>query len=116
MKVGIVSREKEGPVGKAVELVAKTLTKYQFERFSQTEFQPKYIPEKSLDAVIFEGSSAQDEGFATAIKRHVSVPVFYLAYGKVQTQLDGIEIYHVVEQGQEKNFIQLIARLTEVLK
>lgn len=116
MKVGIVTPKNGEIVGRAIEQVASMMTSYQFERFTQDSFQPKYVAEKSLDAVIFEGNSAQDESFALAVRRHSSVPIFYLAQSKVHAPLDGIEVYHIVDQDQQKGFIPMLARLTEVLK
>jgi len=113
MKVGIVSPKNGEVVGRAIEQVASIMTSYKFELFTQDTFQPKYVSEKSLDAVIFEGSNVSDESFAVAVKRHVSVPVFYLSQGKVQSQLDGIEVYHIVGQ---QGLIPMLAHLAEVLK
>ncbi len=71
MKIGIISDHREGPVAKAIEQVYKVLTGSEIERLSMAEFQLKYVPEKSLDALIIEGRNVSDEGFAIAVRRNV---------------------------------------------
>ncbi len=71
MKIGIISGNYEGPVAKALEIVYKALTGGEIERFSQQEFQPAYVSEKSLDALLIEGRNDSDEGFAIAVRRNV---------------------------------------------
>lgn len=71
MKLGIISDNYEGPVAKALEQVYKALTKSEIERISMTEFQPKYVSEKSLDALLIEGRNNSDEGFAMAVRKNV---------------------------------------------
>lgn len=71
MKMGIISDHHEGPVAKALEQVYKALTGGEIERISMAGFQPQYVAEKSLDALLIEGRNSSDEGFAIAVRRNV---------------------------------------------
>jgi len=70
MKIGIISNNYEGPVAKALEQVYKALTGGEIERISMAEFQPQYVSQKSLDALLIEGRNNSDEGFAIAVRRN----------------------------------------------
>ena len=71
MKLGIIKNE-DRVVYKALEQVYKALG-YEVEIFSQNDFQPKYVSEKSLDAILVEenGDSDRSASFAIAIRRNV---------------------------------------------
>lgn len=81
MKLGIISDHNKGPIAQALQLIYQSLG-YEVERFPQNEFQPKYVIEKSLDALLIEGRSDSDEGFAIAVRRNVpeGTKMAYLFY------------------------------------
>ena len=81
MKLGIISDYNDGPIAQALQLIYKSFG-YEVERFPQNEFQPKYVSEKSLDALLIEGRSDSDEGFAIAVRRNVpeGTKMAYLFY------------------------------------
>ncbi|MBI2146684.1 hypothetical protein HYU22_05065 [Candidatus Woesearchaeota archaeon] len=71
MKLGIIKNE-DRAVYQALEQVYKALG-YEVEIFSQKEFQPKYVSERSLDAILVEENNDSDmsASFAIAVKRNV---------------------------------------------
>jgi len=71
MKIGIISSKNEGPVALALEQVYKALWKGEAERFSMQEFQPGYVDENSLDALLIEGRNDSDKGYAIALRRNI---------------------------------------------
>ena len=71
MKLGIIKNE-DRAVYKALEQVYKALG-YEVEIFSQQDFQPQYVSERSLDAILVEENSDSNmsAGFAMAVRRSV---------------------------------------------
>ena len=112
MKVGIISDQKERQVPKDLELIYKAFG-YEVERFSQDEFQPKYVLERSLDALLIEGRSNSDEGFAIAVRRNVpeTVKMYYLFYQRIKPQdLQSykIEALDILDENLKEKFTQWI--------
>ncbi len=81
MKIGIISNHTEGPVSGALETIYKSFG-YEITRFSQKTFLPKYVSEQSIDALLLEGRTASDEGFALAVRKHIpeTAKMLYLFY------------------------------------
>ncbi len=106
MKIGIIKNE-DRAVYKALEQVYKALG-YEVEIFSQNEFQPKYVSEKSLDAILVEENRDSDRSasFAIAVRRNVpeKTIVGYFYFNPLsQTRLTELE-----EQGiRNFNFLDL---------
>lgn len=67
MKIAIIS---EGPVALALDLLLQRCD-YETQKFQQKEFQPTYIQERSLDAVLIYGQTVADEGYAIAVRKNV---------------------------------------------
>ncbi len=81
MKIGIISDHIKGPVSGALEIIYKSLG-YEVTRFPQKTFLPKYVSEQSIDALLLEGRTGSDEGFALAVRKHIpeTAKMLYLFY------------------------------------
>ena len=106
MKIGIIKNE-DRVVYKALEQVYKALG-YEVEIFSQDEFQPTYVSEKSLDAILVEENQDSDisAGFAIAVRRNVpeKTIVGYFFFNPLsQRRLNELEEYGV----RNFNFLDL---------
>ncbi len=94
MKIGIIKNE-DRAVYKALEQVYKALG-YEVEIFSQSDFQPKYVSEMSLDAILVEENRDSDRSasFAIAVRRNVpqETIVGYFYFNSLsQTRLTELE-------------------------
>ena len=94
MKIGIIKNE-DRAVYKALEQVYKALG-YEVEIFSQNEFQPTYVSEKSLDAILVEENRDSDRsaGFAIAVRKNVpekTIVGYFFFNSLSQTRLKELE-------------------------
>lgn len=106
MKLGIIKNE-DRAVYKALEQVYKALG-YEVEVFSQGEFQPKYVSERSLDAILVEENRDSDRSasYAIAVKRNVpeNTIVGYFFFNPLsQTRLAELEEHGI----RNFNFLDL---------
>lgn len=112
MKIGIISDYNKGPVAQALEVIYRSFA-YEVERFSRNEFQPKYVSERSLDALLIEGRSNYDECFANEVRRNVpeGIKMCYLFYlTKPSQDLHGhnIEVLDVLDEDLKEKFTKWI--------
>ena len=91
MKIGIISANK----GVLAETIGLILQKsYETEIFSQDEFKPSMVSEKSLDGLLFEGLEQSSEGFAIAVRRNIpeTIKVCYFYCRKPREDLTQYKI------------------------
>jgi len=117
MKIGIITQNVNSPMAKVLELIATTKSGLVAEAFTFEQFQPSYVSERNLDALLIQGQNETDAGYALAVKRHMDKPLLYFTVdfsrdNYTQTLLErDIEVYHVIETPTRKGAESLIARL-----
>lgn len=122
MKLGIISYDKNSPIAKVMEIIAKTKAGLEVEQFEEDTFEPAYVQQQSIDVLFFVGLNESDAGLALAIKKHITQPLMYLSVDNVvetytkNLTANEIEVYHVLETSERKGAESLLARLNELGK
>lgn len=117
MKLGIITNNIDSPMAKVLEIIAMTKSGLEAESFTFETFQPSYVSDRNLDALLIQGQSETDAGYALAVKRHMDKPLLYLTIDFSRDNYTpnllerGIEVYHVLDSSEHKGAESLIARL-----
>lgn len=117
MKLGIITNNIDSPMAKVLEIIAMTKSGLEAESFTFETFQPSYVAEKGLDALLIQGQNEIDAGYTLAVKKHMDKPLLYLTIDFSRENYTpnllerGIEVYHILESAEYKGAESLIARL-----
>ena len=120
MKIGIITQNLESPIAKVLGIITEAKSSLEKEYFNADNFEPSYIPQHTLDALLIHGQSETDAGLAKAIRKHTAIPIIYFTtdltketYTPTLTEKN-IEVYHIFERQNQRGAEKLFDRLKEL--